>query len=86
VQLCVKCPHDYAVSRPSIRETSRVALIEASDMSKILEWAPPSGTFSNRVSSLTPVSLDFLNGVFFNWFHCGNWDRHLHRHWRVGLR
>src|SRR5438876_6475714 len=36
----------------------RIALIEFSDMSSIKEWKPMQGEFSNRVSSLTPRSVE----------------------------
>ncbi|GET04820.1 ubiquinone biosynthesis monooxygenase COQ6 [Rhizophagus clarus] len=46
----------------------RVALIESSDMSNIKEWKPVKGEFSNRVSSLTPRSVEFFKdiGVWHN--------------------
>src|SRR3954452_16007198 len=40
----------------------RIALIEFSDVSSIKEWKPIQGKFSNRVSSLTPRSVEFFKG------------------------
>ena len=51
-------------SSESIRESSlRVTLVEASDLSKIYDWTPSEGAFSNRVSSLTNASQTFLQGI-----------------------
>ena len=56
---------DLIGSSESIRESSlRVTLVEASDLSKIRDWAPREGTFSNRVSSLTNASQAFLQGTY----------------------
>lgn len=41
----------------------RCALIEAQDLGKTANWSPPSATFSNRVSSLTPKSVAFLKKI-----------------------
>ena len=41
----------------------RIALIEFSDISSIKEWKPVQGEFSNRVSSLTPHSVRFFQGI-----------------------
>ncbi len=46
-----------------IRETLKVSLVEASDLSKVRNWTPQSGTFSNRVSSITNASQAFLGGA-----------------------
>lgn len=37
-----------------------IALIEAGELNKIKDWSPAPGTYSNRVSSLTNASQDFL--------------------------
>ncbi|KAK6227299.1 ubiquinone biosynthesis mono0xygenase COQ6 [Colletotrichum tabaci] len=49
----------------------RVALVEAQDLSKLRTWNLPSGQFSNRCSSLTPTSAQYLNTI-------GAW-RHIKR-------
>ncbi|KAJ7623287.1 ubiquinone biosynthesis hydrox [Roridomyces roridus] len=46
-----------------VRESLRVALVEASDLSKIREWTPAEGAFSNRASSLTHKSQTFLRDI-----------------------
>ncbi|KAJ6518714.1 ubiquinone biosynthesis hydrox [Mycena sanguinolenta] len=50
-----------------VRESLRVALVEASDLSKVFDWTPAAGTFSNRASSLTNKSQTFLKDI-------GAWD------------
>ncbi|KAF8576470.1 ubiquinone biosynthesis hydrox [Ramaria rubella] len=55
-----------ALSKP-IRESLRIALIEAGDLSKIRSWSPEVGQFSNRVSSITNASQDFIQDI-------GVWD------------
>ncbi|KZT37735.1 ubiquinone biosynthesis hydrox [Sistotremastrum suecicum HHB10207 ss-3] len=50
-----------ALTRPSSSARScRIALVEASDLSKVREWSLPSDQYSNRVSSVTNRSLSFL--------------------------
>ncbi|KAJ7115878.1 ubiquinone biosynthesis hydrox [Mycena epipterygia] len=46
-----------------VRESLRVALVEASDLSKVHDWTPAAGTFSNRASSLTHKSQTFLKDI-----------------------
>ncbi|KAI0155056.1 hypothetical protein GGR57DRAFT_491941 [Xylariaceae sp. FL1272] len=41
----------------------RVALVEAQDLSKLRSWHCPPDRFSNRCSSLTPSSANFLNKI-----------------------
>ncbi|KAF6842899.1 ubiquinone biosynthesis mono0xygenase COQ6 [Colletotrichum musicola] len=41
----------------------RVALVEAQDLSKVRAWQLPSDRFSNRCSSLTPTSAQYLNTI-----------------------
>ncbi|TGJ85920.1 hypothetical protein E0Z10_g2893 [Xylaria hypoxylon] len=41
----------------------RVALVEAQDLSKLRSWQLPSDLFSNRCSSLTPSSANFLDKI-----------------------
>ncbi|KAJ3534227.1 hypothetical protein NMY22_g7018 [Coprinellus aureogranulatus] len=47
-------------SSPVVKDDLSVALIEAGDLTKIQDWSLPTGTFSNRASSLTNASQDFL--------------------------
>ncbi|KAK3939667.1 hypothetical protein QBC46DRAFT_315293 [Diplogelasinospora grovesii] len=49
----------------------RIALVEAQDLAKIRSWKLPPDRFSNRCSSLTPSSAQFLDTI-------GAWD-HLKR-------
>jgi len=49
-------------SSKRIRESLRVTLVEAGDLSKVRQWRQPEGTYSNRVSSLTNSSRAFLHG------------------------
>ncbi|KAJ7224348.1 ubiquinone biosynthesis hydrox [Mycena pura] len=46
-----------------VRESLRVALVEAGDLSKIRDWIPAPETFSNRASSLTHTSQTFLKDI-----------------------
>ncbi|KAM0332386.1 hypothetical protein ACHAQA_002664 [Verticillium albo-atrum] len=41
----------------------RVALVEAQDLSKTRTWSLPADRFSNRCSSLTPTSAQYLNSI-----------------------
>ncbi|KAI8303972.1 Ubiquinone biosynthesis monooxygenase COQ6 [Colletotrichum sp. SAR11_240] len=41
----------------------RVALVEAQDLSKTRAWTLPADKFSNRCSSLTPTSAQYLNTI-----------------------
>ncbi|POW19276.1 hypothetical protein PSHT_04881 [Puccinia striiformis] len=41
----------------------RVAVLEASDLTKLRDWSLPSGQWSNRVSSITNENLDFLKQI-----------------------
>lgn len=49
-------------SNPLVRDSVKVALIDAGDLSKIRDWSLPVDTFSNRVSSITNTSRTFLEG------------------------
>lgn len=53
----------YPGSQPAIRDTLRVVLVEASDLSKVRNWNEGPSTFSNRVSSITNASQAFLEGA-----------------------
>ncbi|KAJ7672687.1 ubiquinone biosynthesis hydrox [Mycena rosella] len=46
-----------------VRDSLRVALVEASDLSKVHHWSPAADTFSNRASSLTHKSQAFLKDI-----------------------
>ena len=37
--------------------------MEAGDLSNVKDWNPQAGSFSNRVSSLTNTSQQFLKGI-----------------------
>ncbi|KAF8547484.1 ubiquinone biosynthesis hydrox [Imleria badia] len=50
-------------SNPLVRESIKVALIDAGDLSKIRDWSLPADTFSNRVSSITNTSRSFLEDI-----------------------
>lgn len=63
-----------------MRESVKVALIDAGDLSKIRDWSLPADTFSNRVSSITNTSRTFLEGEhlfrdekFFVSTSCRHW-------------
>ncbi|GBE86276.1 ubiquinone biosynthesis hydrox [Sparassis latifolia] len=47
----------------AVQHGLRVTLVEAGDLSKVREWSPPPGTFSNRVSSITNASQAFLQDI-----------------------
>jgi ubiquinone biosynthesis monooxygenase Coq6 len=43
-----------------VRQNLRVALVEAGDLDKVRNWHMPPDKYSNRVSSLTNASCNFL--------------------------
>ncbi|KAG6891227.1 hypothetical protein C0995_008479 [Termitomyces sp. Mi166 len=45
------------------RQNLRITLVEGGDLAKVTRWAPPPGTYSNRVSSLTNTSQSFLKAI-----------------------
>lgn len=51
-----------SLANSEITRTQRVALIEFSDVSYLKEWKPSPNEFSNRVSALTPRSVEFFKG------------------------
>ncbi|KAJ7583215.1 ubiquinone biosynthesis hydrox [Mycena floridula] len=51
------------VSKQIIRDSVKITLVEAGDLSKVRQWNPAAGTYSNRVSSLTNASQAFLYDV-----------------------
>ncbi|OZJ04016.1 hypothetical protein BZG36_03764 [Bifiguratus adelaidae] len=55
------------VSSP-LMKAKKIALVEAMDLSRVQQWTPTSGQYSNRVVSLTPASRTFLEDI-------GVWDR-----------
>ncbi|KAJ2919548.1 hypothetical protein MD484_g874, partial [Candolleomyces efflorescens] len=50
-------------SSSTIQNNLSIALVEAGELNKIKEWAPAAGAISNRVSSLTNASQDFLKRI-----------------------
>ncbi|KAG8988991.1 putative ubiquinone biosynthesis monooxygenase [Tulasnella sp. JGI-2019a] len=46
-----------------VRETTKIALVEAGDLSTIRAWTQPEGTWSNRVSSITNSSKAFFEEI-----------------------
>ncbi|KAH6915856.1 COQ6 monooxygenase [Coprinopsis sp. MPI-PUGE-AT-0042] len=52
-----------AIGASSAGKNLSVALVEAGDLTKLKEWAPAPGTYSNRVVSLTNVSQSFLQRI-----------------------
>lgn len=53
---------NYAGSSSSVRHNASITLVEGGDLTKIKNWIPASGTYSNRVVSLTNASQAFLKG------------------------
>lgn len=49
-------------SSSSVRQNASVTLVEGGDLTKIKNWIPAPGTYSNRVVSLTNASQAFLKG------------------------
>ncbi|KAI9357088.1 hypothetical protein BD770DRAFT_420138 [Pilaira anomala] len=49
-------------SRPSMRN-SRIALVEAMDLTGVRKWEPKQDNYSNRVVSLTPGSMGFFDQI-----------------------
>ncbi|GAA5815003.1 hypothetical protein MFLAVUS_008507 [Mucor flavus] len=49
-------------SRPSLRN-SRIALVEAMDLTGVRNWEPKLDNYSNRVVSLTPGSMSFFDQI-----------------------
>ncbi len=49
-------------SSQNVRDNLKISLIEAGDLSKVREWSPVDGAFSNRCISLTNASQAFLKG------------------------
>ncbi|KIJ20663.1 hypothetical protein PAXINDRAFT_174166 [Paxillus involutus ATCC 200175] len=50
-------------SNKLVRESIKVALVEAGDLSRIRDWSLPADTYSNRVSSITNTSRTFLEDI-----------------------
>lgn len=53
----------FLASHRPIRESLRIALIEAGDLERVRQWSLPEDSFSNRVSSLTNASKKFISGI-----------------------
>src|SRR5690349_9492062 len=51
-----------SIGSSSVTKNLKVALIEGQDLSSSRNWKPSADTYSNRVSSLTPSSIQFLTG------------------------
>lgn len=50
-------------SQQVTRDNLKIALVEGSDLSKVMDWSLPPTQFSNRVSSLTNASRLFLEDI-----------------------
>ncbi|KAI9062622.1 ubiquinone biosynthesis hydrox [Trametes sanguinea] len=50
-------------SNALLRNSLKVVLVEAGDLSKVANWTQPAGTYSNRVSSITNASQSFLQEI-----------------------
>ncbi|CDO72085.1 hypothetical protein BN946_scf184962.g28 [Trametes cinnabarina] len=50
-------------SNSLLRDTMKIVLVEAGDLSKVANWTQPAGTYSNRVSSITNASQSFLQEI-----------------------
>ncbi|PBK99182.1 ubiquinone biosynthesis hydrox [Armillaria gallica] len=50
-------------SSQNVRDNLKISLIEAGDLSKVREWSPVDGAFSNRCISLTNASQAFLKDI-----------------------
>ncbi|KAE9406196.1 ubiquinone biosynthesis hydrox [Gymnopus androsaceus JB14] len=55
-------------SKKELQNSLKIALVEAGDLSKVRDWSPQAGTFSNRVVSLTNASQAFLKDIG-SWGH-----------------
>ncbi|KAF9786394.1 ubiquinone biosynthesis hydrox [Thelephora terrestris] len=55
-------------SSQAVRKSLKMTVVDAGDLSKIENWSMDGDEFSNRVSSLTNGSIQFLKGA-------GAWDR-----------
>lgn len=47
----------------SVTDGLRIVLVEGMDLEPLKNWRPGPGTYSNRVSSLTPGSVQFLTDI-----------------------
>ncbi|OSX60240.1 hypothetical protein POSPLADRAFT_1148165 [Postia placenta MAD-698-R-SB12] len=50
-------------SSPVVQDSLKITLVEASDLSKVRDWSVASDSFSNRVSSITNTSRQFLAAI-----------------------
>lgn len=51
------------VEASPLTSSLKIALLETQDLSKAQQWSSPDDEYSNRASSLTPSSLNFLEGI-----------------------
>lgn len=51
-----------SIGSSRVTKNLKVALIEGQDLSSSRNWKPSADAYSNRVSSLTPSSVQFLTG------------------------
>jgi ubiquinone biosynthesis monooxygenase Coq6 len=51
------------VEASPLTSSLKIALLEAQDLSKAQHWSPGDDEYSNRASSLTPSSIDFLQSI-----------------------
>ena len=52
-----------AVTKPSIRQTTRILLLEGGSLDRVRNWND-RGDWENRVSSLTAENVNWLKGTF----------------------
>ncbi|ODQ66410.1 ubiquinone biosynthesis monooxygenase COQ6 [Nadsonia fulvescens var. elongata DSM 6958] len=60
-----------ALKNSPLTQSMKISLIEGGDLDKIRSWSPPDNFYENRVVSLTPSSVKFLQSI-------GAWDEFSH--------
>src|SRR6266852_7681332 len=50
-------------SQTTTGDSLSIALVESSDLENVRHWTPSPKTYSNRVSSITNASRQFLHGM-----------------------
>lgn len=58
-------PADGLVSKPSIRETSRILLLEGGSLDRVRSWTGED-RWENRVSSLTAENVAWLDSEYLS--------------------